>query len=80
MISEERMHFDKMAPAPPTAAKYTDWLRVMASMTAWDLFPFPIMAPMPMSKSLGVYLSIRLAVVGPADPMGRPSLAGDGPI
>ena len=27
-------------------------------------FPFPIMAPMPRSRSLGVYLSIRLAVHG----------------
>jgi len=45
-----------------------------------DLFPFPIIPFSPRSRSLGAYLSILLAVVGPADPICLPSLAGDGPI
>ena len=40
----------------------------------------PIIAFSPKSSSLGAYLSILVAVVGPAEPIGRPSLAGDGPI
>ena len=51
-----------------------------ASITSCVLFPFPIIAFCPKSNSRGAYLSIRLAVVGPADPIGLPSLAGDGPI
>jgi hypothetical protein len=34
----------------------------------------------PRSNRVGAYLSILLAVVGPAEPIGRPCLAGDGPI
>ena len=52
----------------------------IASITAWLLLPFPTIAPSPRSSSCGAYLSILLAVVGPADPIGLPSLAGDGPI
>ena len=52
----------------------------MASITSLDLFPFPIIAFSPRSINLGAYLSIRVAVVGPADPITFPSLAGDGPI
>ena len=61
-------------------AKYTALLRITASITSFDLFPLPIIAFSPKSSSLGAYLSILVAVVGPAEPIGRPSLAGDGPI
>ena len=72
--------FDNIAPAPPTAAKYTLPFLTMASFTCSLLFPFPIMPFKPKSRSFGAYLSILLAVVGPAEPIGLPSLAGDGPI
>ena len=74
------MDFDKIAPAPPTAAKYTQLFLTTASITSFERLPFPIMPFKPKSKSLGAYLSILLAVVGPAEPIGLPSLAGDGPI
>ena len=32
------------------------------------------------SAGVAIALSIRVAVVGPADPIGHPSRAGDGPI
>ena len=78
--SEEIMDFDNSAPAPPTAAKYTARLRTIASFTSFDRFPLPIIPPNPRSKSAGAYLSIRLDVVGPAEPIALPSLAGEGPI
>ena len=74
------MHFDKRAPAPPIAAKYTALFLTIASFTSSVRLPLPIIPIKPLSKSFGAYLSILLAVVGPADPIGRPSLAGDGPI
>ena len=74
------MDFDNNAPAPPIAAKYTALFLTIASMTSFDRFPLPIIAFCPRSSSVGAYLSIREAVVGPADPIGLPSLAGDGPI
>ena len=76
----EVIHLERRAPAPPTAAKYTEPFLTIASITAWLLLPFPTIAPSPRSSSCGAYLSILLAVVGPADPIGLPSLAGDGPI
>jgi len=73
------MHFDNNAPAPPIAAKYTALFLYIDSMTLSERFPLPIIPFNPCSSSNGVYLSIRLLVVGPAEPMTCPSLAGDGP-
>ena len=68
-------------PAPATSAAliYVGIL-MMASVTSCERFPFPIIPLRPKSNSCGAYLSIRLAVVGPAEPITRPSLAGEGPI
>ena len=74
------IHLERIAPAPPTAAKYTAPFLTMASTTALLLFPLPIIPLRPKSRRSGAYLSILLAVVGPAEPIGLPSLAGDGPI
>lgn len=41
--------------------------------------PLPMAATMPASKSAGVAKSMRLAVVGPTEPKGRPAAAGVGP-
>ena len=62
------------------AAKIASIMGKEASTTSLERFPFPIIAFCPRSNSLGAYLSIRLAVVGPAEPITCPSLAGDGPI
>ena len=54
---------------PPIAAKYTDLLALMASITSGLLLPFPIIPVRPRFKRVGVYLSILLDVVGPAEPI-----------
>ena len=41
--------------------------------------PLPMAATMPASKRRGVAKSMRLAVVGPTEPKGRPAAAGVGP-
>ena len=74
------IHLLRIAPAPPTAAKYTAPFLTIPSITACERFPFPIIPLSPKSRRSGAYLSIRLAVVGPAEPIGLPSLAGDGPM
>ena len=80
ITSDETMARDSSAPAPPMAAKYTALLRTIASFTVWRRRPFPIIPRSPLSSRTGAYLSMRLAVVGPAEPMALPSLAGEGPI
>ena len=78
--SDSTIAFESKAPAPPMAARYTALFLTMASITSLDLFPFQIIPRSPISRSSGAYLSILLDVVGPAEPIGRPSLAGEGPI
>ena len=50
-----------------------------SSRTTGPRPPLPMMPFRPSSSSRGVYLSIRLAVVGPAAPITWPGRSGVGP-
>ena len=79
MTSHSGMHLQASAPAPPIAQKYTAPLRLIASQTASERSPLPIIAESPISSSMGEYTSILLEVVGPQEPIAMPSFAWVGP-
>ncbi len=57
--------------------KYTLPVSAQASTTSVERFPLPMHAVIPAPMSSGVAKSMRLAVVGPTEPRGRPAAGGD---
>ena len=79
MTSSDVTHSAISAAAPPTAAKYTAGYSCIAAITAGERLPLPIMPRRPCCKSVGVEESMRVEVVGPMEPTGRPGGVGVGP-
>ena len=69
----------RSAAMPPTVQRYTLPVSLQACTTSGLRLPLPMAATMPAANSCGVAKSMRLAVVGPTEPKGRPAAAGVGP-
>ena len=73
------MRLERKAPDPPYAIRWTALYFGKSFAASSPRLPFPSVAFSPILRSGSVVESMRLEVVGPAEPIGMPGFGGVGP-